>query len=132
MEGTMNRHITVGLAMIAGAALGAAAMQGLHAQAKSKAYVVGETEPIDATANAAFAPLVRAAIKAAGGRSFNTAGGRIVALDGAAAPKTVIIVEWDSLEQGQAFYNSAAYQNIMPLRNKAQKLIRAYAVEAVN
>jgi hypothetical protein len=34
---TVNRHITVGLAMLASAALGAAAVQTLHAQAKPPA-----------------------------------------------------------------------------------------------
>jgi hypothetical protein len=33
-ENTVNRHITVGLAMVASAALGAAAVQTLHAQTK--------------------------------------------------------------------------------------------------
>jgi hypothetical protein len=34
--------------MIAGAALGGAAIQGLHAQAKPKAYTVSEIETLDA------------------------------------------------------------------------------------
>ena len=38
----MNQNITVGLAMIASAALGAAAVQTLHAQAKPPAYNVAE------------------------------------------------------------------------------------------
>jgi hypothetical protein len=38
----MNRHITLGLGVIAGAAVGAAAVQGLHAQATPVAYVVAE------------------------------------------------------------------------------------------
>jgi hypothetical protein len=41
-EGIMNRHITLGLAVVAGAAVGAAAVQSLHAQAKPVAYVVSE------------------------------------------------------------------------------------------
>jgi hypothetical protein len=36
------------LAAVAGAALGAAAVQGLHAQAKLKAYSIGEVELIGA------------------------------------------------------------------------------------
>ncbi len=38
----MNRYMTVGLSMLAGAALGGAAIQALHAQAKPRAYVIGE------------------------------------------------------------------------------------------
>jgi hypothetical protein len=39
--------------MLASAALGAAAVQGLHAQAKPKAYLVTEVELIDAAAQIA-------------------------------------------------------------------------------
>ena len=45
----MNTKFKIALAVVAGAALGAAAMQGLHAQAKPKAYTVSELEVIDAT-----------------------------------------------------------------------------------
>jgi uncharacterized protein (DUF1330 family) len=118
--------------MIAGAALGAAAIQGLHAQAKPKAYVISETEVIDAAAQAVYIPLVRAAQNAAGGRSFHTAGGKVVALEGAAPPKRVAITEWDSLEKAEAFYKSKAWVALAPHRDKVAKTIRRYAVEAVN
>jgi uncharacterized protein (DUF1330 family) len=120
------------LSMIAGAALGAAAIQGLHAQAKPKAYVISETEVIDAAAQAAYTPRVRAALSAAGGRTLRTAGGRVVPLEGAAAPKRVGITEWDSVEQAEAFYKSKAWSELVPQRDKAQKIIRRYAVEVMN
>jgi uncharacterized protein (DUF1330 family) len=125
----MNTNVKIALAVIAGAAVGAAAVQGLHAQAKPKAYTVVESVTLDAAAQAAYTPLIVAAIKAAGGRNFNTAGGKIVALEGE-APKRVAINEWDSLEQAQAFYNSAAAKNLEPQREKANRRIRYYAVEA--
>jgi uncharacterized protein (DUF1330 family) len=126
----MKTQYTIVLSMIAGAALGGAAIQGLHAQAKPKAYSVSELETIDAAANAAFVPLVQAAQKAAGGRNLNTGGGKIVAMEGA-APKRVAITEWDSLEQAEAFYRSKAWNDLAPQRDKALKTIRRYAVEAV-
>ena len=125
-----TRH-TVVLSMIAGAAVGAAAIQGLHAQAKPKAYTVSELETLDATANSAFVPLVQAAQQAAGGRNLRTGGGKIVALEGA-APKRVAITEWDSLEQAEAFYKSKAWNDLAPQRDKALKTIRRYAVEVMN
>ena len=129
----MNTNVKIMLAVVAGAALGAATIQGLHAQAKPKAYSVSEIESLDAAAQKAYTPLVEAAQKAAGGaRNFRTAGGRIVAHEGAAAPKRVAITEWDSLEQAQAFYNSKAYKDLAPQRDKAVKTIRRYFVEAVN
>jgi uncharacterized protein (DUF1330 family) len=127
----MNPKSKIMLAVVVGAALGAATVQGLHAQAKPKAYTVSELETLDAAANAAFVPLVQAAQKAAGGRNLNTGGGKIVALEGA-APKRVAITEWDSLEKAQAFYNSKAWNDLAPQREKALKTIRRYVVEAVN
>ena len=128
----MKTWRTVALSIIAGAALGGAAIQGLHAQAKPKAFVISETEAVDAAAQAAYTPLVRAALSAAGGRSLRTAGGKVVHLEGAASPKRVGIVEWDSLEQAEAFYKSKAYNDLAPQRDKAQKVIRRYAVEVMN
>jgi uncharacterized protein (DUF1330 family) len=126
----MNSKFKIVLAVIAGAAFGAAAVQGLHAQAKPKAYIVSESEVLDAAAAAAYSPLSQAAQKAAGGRSFRTTG-KTVAIVGV-APKRVGISEWDNLEQAQAWVNSAARKDLSPQRDKAIKIIRQYAVEAAN
>ena len=128
----MKANYKIAIALIAGAAIGGAAIQGLHAQAKPKAYSVAETELLDAAAQAAYTPLIRAAQNAAGARNFRTAGGQIVAQEGAAAPKRVAIIELDSLEQAQAFYNSKAWTDLAPQRNKAIKTIRRYIAEARN
>jgi uncharacterized protein (DUF1330 family) len=127
----MKTRYTVALSMLAGIALGAAAIQGLHAQAKPKAYSVSELETLDAAANAAFVSRVQAAQQTAGGRNLRTGGGKIVALEGA-APKRVAITEWDSLEQALAFYKSKAWNDLAPERDKALKTIRRYVVEATN
>ena len=50
----MSSNYKLVFGVVVGAALGAAAIQGLHAQAKPKAYTVSELETLDATANAAF------------------------------------------------------------------------------
>ena len=126
----MNTKFKFALAVVAGAALGAAAVQGLHAQAKPKAYLVSESEIVDAAAAAAYGPAVQAAQKAAGGRSFRTTG-KIVATVGT-APQRVGISEWDSLEQAQAWFNSPARKKLEPQRDKAIKIVRQYAVEAAN
>ena len=126
----MNTKFKFALAIVAGAALGAAAVQGLHAQAKPKAYLVSESEIVDAAAAAAYGPAVQAAQKAAGGRSFRTTG-KVVANVGT-APQRVGISEWDSLEQAQAWFKSAARKDLEPQRSKAIKIIRQYVVEAAN
>jgi uncharacterized protein (DUF1330 family) len=129
---TVKTKYTVAFSMLAGVAIGVVAVQGLQAQGKPKAYTVSETELIDATAQAAYTPLAQAAQRNAGARPLRTGGGKIVAIEGAAPPKRVAITEWDSLEQAQAFYNSAAWKDLAPQRDKGLKLIRRYAVEAMN
>jgi len=128
----MKTKYTIALSMLAGVAIGAVAVQGLQAQGKPKAYSVSETELIDATAQAAYTPLAQAAQRNAGARPLRTGGGKVVAIEGAAPPKRVAITEWDSLEQAQAFYNSAAWKDLAPQRDKGLKLIRRYLVEAMN
>jgi uncharacterized protein (DUF1330 family) len=127
----MKTRYTVALSVVAGAALGAAAVQGLHAQVKPKAYTVSESETLDVTAVAPFVSAIEDAQSAAGGHTLHTRGGRVVTLDAQAAPKRVAIVEWDSLEQAQAFYKSQAWDDIGRLHGKAVKTTRRYAVEAV-
>ena len=53
--------------MIAGAAVGGAAIQSLHAQGKSKVYFISESEVVDRAAVAAWNSQAQPAIKAAGG-----------------------------------------------------------------
>jgi uncharacterized protein (DUF1330 family) len=127
----MNAKFKIALAAVGGAALGAAAMQGLHAQAKPMAYTVTEIEVLDAAAQAVYTPLIVADIGFAGGRPINNPGGTIVALVGE-APKRVAINEWTSLDKAKAFYNSADWKRLAPQRDKAQKIIRQYVVENPN
>jgi len=125
----MNSKSKLALALVVGAAVGAAAVQGLHAQAKPKAYMVTELEVIDAEANKAFTQAVRAAQQQASGRNLRTAYGKIVAFVGD-PPKHVGITEFDSLDQSVAYRNSQAFKDLDPLRNKAIKITRQYTVEA--
>ena len=127
----MNTKYKIVVAIVAGAALGAAAVQGLHAQAKPKAYIVTESEVLDAAALAAYRPKVVAAIQAAGGRRLAPATDKVVAFVGQ-APKRIGITEWDTLEKAQAYRNSAAFKNLAPERDKAVKTVRSFAVEVAN
>jgi uncharacterized protein (DUF1330 family) len=127
----MTMKYKIVLAIVAGAALGAAAVQGLHAQAKPKAFLIGETETLDAAALAAYRPQIQAAIDAAGGKRLVTPGGKTAEFVGK-APKRIAISEWESLEKVQAFVNSDAYKKLAPQRDKAVKTIRSFAVESAN
>ena len=129
----MKTRYTVALSMIAGAALGATAMQGVNAQlAAKKAYAITELESLDAQAAADIAKRVQAAQAEAGGRNLRTAGGKVVGLEGPPPPKRVGLTEWDSLEKAEAFYKSKVWTDLAPDRDKAVKTIRRYAVEVAN
>jgi uncharacterized protein (DUF1330 family) len=125
----MNPNSKLALALVVGAAVGAAAVQGLHAQAKPKAYIVTETEVIDAAALAAYVPQAQAAVRAAGGRpGVVSTGAKIVGLVGT-PPKRFGVSEWESLEKAQAWYNSAERKALGPQREKAFTIVRQFIVE---
>ena len=124
----MNAKSKIVIAAAAGAALGATAMQGLHAQAKLKAYTVSETEVLG-TLPPDYLPTVRKAIDNGHGRSLRTLNGRVVSIEGSAPPKNVALIEWDSVDDAVAFYKSKAWTDLAPQREKAQKTIRRYVVE---
>jgi len=119
------------LSLLAGVTIGAAAVQGLHAQAKPKAYTITELQTIDAKAAADFAKRISEVQMKAGGRNFRTGGGKVVGLEGPAPPQRVAITEWDSLEKAEAFWKSKEWMDLGPERDKALKTIRRYAVEVV-
>ena len=125
----MKINYTAALSMFAGVALGGAAIHGLHAQAKPKAYIVTESEIIDAAAAAAYGPRNQAAQKAAGGRSFRTTG-KITAVVGT-PPQRVGLSEW-TIGQAQAWNTSQARKDLNAERDKAIKITRQYIVEAAN
>jgi len=126
----MNSNFKIAMAMLAGVAVGAIAVQGLHAQgAKLKAYSVGENEILNASAQATYLATARKTVEAAHGRPLRTTAGRVVQIEGAPAPKSVAIVEWDSLDDAVAFYKSKAWADLAPERDKAVKVLRRYVVE---
>jgi uncharacterized protein (DUF1330 family) len=125
----MNANLKIALAIVGGAVIGAAATQGLHAQAKLKAYSIGELQVLDKAAQAAYLPAARTAIEAAHGHTLRTAGGRVVRVEGADAPQSIAIVEWDSLDDAVAFYKSKPWTDLAAQRDKAQKTIGRYVVE---
>jgi uncharacterized protein (DUF1330 family) len=127
----MKTYLTASCAMLIGIAIGGFAVQGLNAQGKPKAWSITETEILDAAAVREYVPLAQAALKASGARIFNTGGGKVVALV-SEAPKRIAINEFDSLEQAQAFYNSAARKDLTPKREKGLKVVRQFIIEAAN
>ena len=124
----MNQKYQVAIAIAAGAALGAAAVQGLHAQAKPKAYIITESELLDAAALATYQPKAQAAVRAAGGTPGVVASGKVIAVIGD-APKRIGASEWPSAEQAQAYLKSAERKALDSEREKAFKTTRQFIVE---
>jgi uncharacterized protein (DUF1330 family) len=126
----MKTHYAVTLAIIGGFGLGAAASQGLHAQTKPPVYQVVEIDVLDQAAYLKdYAPKAQAAIKAAGGK-FLAAGGKTTTIEGEPPKSRVVIQQWDSLEKIQAYRNSPAFKDLVPLRDKLAKF-RSFAVEGI-
>jgi uncharacterized protein (DUF1330 family) len=126
-EKVMKTHATVTLALLTGFGLGAVAVQGLHAQAKPPVYQVVEIDVLDQEGYKDYVPKARAVITTAGGK-YLAAGGKTTAIEGDPPKSRVVIQQWDSLEKIQAYRNSAAFKDLLPLRNKLAKF-RAFVVE---
>jgi uncharacterized protein (DUF1330 family) len=132
----MDQRIALGLTLLAGVVIGATAIQGLHAQAKPPLYVVSDINVTNPEAyGKEYAPKAQALIKASGGRFLaigGTAGvgaGKVTAFDGE-APKRATLQVWDSMEQYQAYRNSAAFKEARQIGEKYAKF-NTFAVEGV-
>jgi uncharacterized protein (DUF1330 family) len=126
----MKTHYTVTLAMLTGFGLGAAAIEGLHAQAKPPVYQIVEIDMLNQEAYLNdYVPKAQAAIKAAGGK-FLAAGGKTTTIEGEPPKSRVVIQQWDSVEKVQAYRNSTAFRDLLPLCDKLAKF-RSFVVEGV-
>jgi uncharacterized protein (DUF1330 family) len=126
----MKANFKVAIALVAGAVIGGAAIQGLHAQAKPPVYTVSE---IDVTNVAAyekeFAPIAQASIRKSGGKIL-AGSQKVTSLEGTPPKSRVTIQVWDSLEQAQAWRNSADYKAARMVGDK-YATYRAFAVEGM-
>jgi uncharacterized protein (DUF1330 family) len=132
----MNTKFKLTLAMLAGAAIGAAAVNGLHAQAKPPLYLVSEIDVTNPEAyGKEYAPKAQALIKASGGRFLAIGGlagagaGKVTAFDGE-APKRTTVQVWDSMEKYQAYRDLPAFKEARQIGEKYAKF-RTFAVEGV-
>jgi uncharacterized protein (DUF1330 family) len=123
----MKMHYTVGLAMLAGAAIGAAAINGLQAQDRAHgAYVIIDIS--DYTDRDTF---IRQMAPGATVDPFNgkflTRTEKITAIDGT-PPKRFVIIGFDSVERAKAWDTSAAQKEADSRRQKFTRS-RSFIVE---
>jgi uncharacterized protein (DUF1330 family) len=127
----MKAKYKVALAMVGSFALGAAAAQGLHAQAKPFGYFVAEVvvSNQDAFANE-FLPLAMKAIKDSGGK-YLVGGGKTISLQGTPPANRVAVIQFESLDKVQAWWDSPARRDYQAIGDK-YATFRTYAVEGVS
>ena len=124
----MNQRIALGLAMLAGAAFGAAAVNGLHAQNKAPgAYAVVDISEITDPAGIKTLLPKTAASNAAFNAQTIAQTENIATLDGT-PPKRFVIIGFDSIDRAKAWYASAAQKEINDMRIKSTKS-RAFVVD---
>ena len=131
----MKARYKVALAMLASAALGGLAVQGLHAQAKPPVYYIAEIDVSNPDAYAKeYAPKAQANIKSHGGRfvaigGAAATGGQVTAFDGD-APKRVVVQVWDSMAKIQAWRADPEYKELRKIGEKYAKF-RAFSVDGL-
>ena len=125
----MKTRYAVALAVATGFGLGAVAVQGLHAQAKPPAYLLAEVQVTDPDTWKQYIAALPGTLAPYKTRTLARA--NPVALDNSAPPAgNLVIIAFNNMEDVKAFWNSPAYQAIVPLREKSAKT-RVYAVEGM-
>ena len=125
----MKTHYTVALGMVASFALGAVAVQTLHAQAKPPAYFIAENDVTNADAyKNEFLSVVVPLAKAHGGRYL--AAGNATAFSGDPPKSRVVIIVWDNMDKLQGWYKSSEHQKALQVGAKYAKF-REFAIQGV-
>ena len=126
----MKNNFRVGLGVIVGFGLGAAAVVELHAQAKPPAYVISQIDVIDADAYAKeYVPLANKALAESGQKRL-VSGGKTISLAGDPPAARIVVSMFESMEKSQAAYTSPAYLEARKIGDKYGKL-RIFAVEGI-
>ena len=113
----MKARYKLGLTLLAGIALGAAAIEGIHAQMKPPTYVVIAIRKIT-NADAYKEVMVKGpAAAAASGATFVIRSDKITSLDGT-PPARFVLLKFDSPEKAMAWHNSAAQKEVDAIRAK--------------
>lgn len=125
----MKTRYPVAVAFLAGISLGIVAIQALHAETRSPAYVVTEADVMDE-------PLYQKTYASPAAKAIVDAGGKYIVRAGTSlslfgvSPKLVAIIRFDSLEKAEAAFNSPAYKKAKKAGDEYANF-RVYAIEGV-
>jgi uncharacterized protein (DUF1330 family) len=119
-ENTMNRNIALGMAMLAGGAIGATAVQGLHAQgygagANAAAYAIVDISKMnDADTFKTLFPIAQKAMDDFGGK-YLIRTDKITSLDGT-PPARFVVIAFASMEKATAWHASVGMKQVDDIR----------------
>lgn len=116
------------LLLLVGVTAGLAAGTVIHAAQSNPGYFVAELDITDPAKFKGFVQKLPETLTPFGGH-FIVRPGKILALEGD-APKSIGVIAFDSVEQAKAWYDSPAYQAIIPLRLSSAKTT-AFIMEGV-
>ena len=107
----MKSNYKLMLTAVGAFALGALAIQGLHAQMKPPAYFIGEISVKDENNyTSEFLPLARKSIAEGGGKYVAGGFHKTVAFSGEPPPNRVVIIHFENMDKAKAWYDSPAYR----------------------
>jgi uncharacterized protein (DUF1330 family) len=118
------------LAMAVGSfALGAAAVQTLHAAGTPPAYVIGEITVKDQDGyKNDFLPPAQKSIAEGGGKYLAGGFNKTVTFDGAPPPNRVVILQFESMDKAKAWNESQAQKDSRKIGDK-YATFRTFAIE---
>jgi uncharacterized protein (DUF1330 family) len=117
----MNSNYKLAISLVAGIAVGAAVIQGLHAQAVPAAYVVVDISDItDPEGFKAIPPKSGPETLAPFVGKYVIRTEKITALDGT-SPKRFVVIAFDSVEKAKAWKASASSKEVDVIRDKTTK-----------
>jgi uncharacterized protein (DUF1330 family) len=123
----MKTRFAAALSMLVGAALGGAAIQVLHAQAKPPVYMIAINELSDPDGYAKeYVSPAQKTVKDHGGEYLAAGPGTQIAGNLPHGP--VVILRWDSMEALEAWRNSPEFQAALKIGEKYAK----FNIVAVN
>ncbi|HMD97650.1 MAG TPA: DUF1330 domain-containing protein [Terriglobia bacterium] len=126
----MKTNHKLAVAVLAGASIGVAGAEAIHAQqAKTPpAYVIAEVDVTDPTNMQKYAEKVPETL-APFNHQYLVRGGKTQALEGE-PPKRIVVIAFDSAEKAREWYDSPAYEAIKPIRQSSAKT-RLFIVEGL-
>lgn len=119
------------LAMAAGFGLGAAAIEGLHAQAKPPAFYIAMNEVRDQANYIKEFSAKSSAFTKASGAHFIVQGGQVTALAGEAPKTRIVIQQWENMDKLLAWFHSPENTDFQKIAAK-YATVHSFAVEGVS